>query len=221
MIQTKVGLADAHELLSLHVSQPTEDSCQDANPLENDAIWSFRSWGHRSRARVDNANDIVSGDPTWAQDSTDDIANHFSEFHSDEYNLKDTALISGTDDIFWALKKTVTTWYHGDYQTRGANAIHLAIIHSADYYRADDLLRVVRQNRLSLRARQRLSERKFLHDSEVLFLHRIPAANIRYRLTCQELFNRGIMINGKEDGTKGVHRQVASRRVGQRALVRW
>jgi hypothetical protein len=51
---------------------------------------------------------MLSGNPKWALSSKTDITLYFAEFHSDDYNKKDIALISATNDPIRALKKAFT-----------------------------------------------------------------------------------------------------------------
>lgn len=161
--------------------------------------WFFRSWEEVSRAKPNDSGDIVSGDPDWSPGpGMDNIALYFAEFHSDKYNRKDTATISATYDIIRALKKTYAAWKYGCHAIRDANKIFITAIHSSEFFLAKDLLDIALRpplfNRLSKQARDRLrlSERDHLHDSEVVFLHCIPASDVKFQLSLEELFNRGL-----------------------------
>jgi hypothetical protein len=46
---------------------------------------------------------------------------------------------------------------------------------------------------LSKEALRRLKDNKYLHDSEVVFLHKIPQADIKLELTLHDLYNRCLL----------------------------
>jgi hypothetical protein len=123
---------------------------------------------------------------------------HFAEFHSDDSNKKDTALISATSDPIRALKKAFMKWYHGNFTTRDPGKIFISIFHSSEYYDAQELVEMARKPplcfRLSRESCDRLNSPKLehLHDSEAVFLHVIPKEDLVINLSLQDLFDRGL-----------------------------
>jgi hypothetical protein len=62
-----------------------------------------------------------------------------AEFHSDDSNKKDTAIISATNDPIRALKKVFQKWRGGDFKTRNASTIFVSVIYTSKYYVAQDM----------------------------------------------------------------------------------
>lgn len=160
--------------------------------------WFYRAWSDKSQENSDFGRDLRARDPTWVLDSYKAVALHFAEVHSDEYNPKKTALVSGTTDVIRALKKVYVDWATADFKTRDPAKIFITIFHTSEYYMASELLKYLREaglwNHLSLDARQRLDSTrcKFLHDSEALFLHRIRSEDIKLQDSFEELNERCI-----------------------------
>ncbi|EFY85571.1 hypothetical protein J3459_013731 [Metarhizium acridum] len=83
--------------LTLAFTQLFDSKSNTPNPIVSPTMskpmrWFFRSWEDVSRAKLNGVGDIVSGDPDWNPGpGTDNIALHYAEFHSDEFNQKDTA----------------------------------------------------------------------------------------------------------------------------------
>jgi hypothetical protein len=177
---------------SISVNTPRVDlrrTHQDQLPLK----WFYRAWSFQSRAKTDQDHNNCSGNPDWLLDTYDDISLHFAEFHSDGDNKKDTSLISATNDPIRALKKAFLA---GNFETRDDNTVFFSIIYSSEFYIARDLIdNVVKPplcHLLSKEALRRLKDNKYLHDSEVVFLHKIPQADIKFQMTLHELYNRGL-----------------------------
>jgi hypothetical protein len=191
--ETIARLTEAVNNLSASISVTTprvDRTHQDRSPLK----WFYRAWSFQSRAKADQDHNICSGNPDWTLDTYDDISLHFAEFHSDSDNKKDTSLISATNDPIRALKKAFQA---GHFETRDYNMVFFPIIYSLEYYNARDLIdNVVKPplcHRLSKEALRRLKANKYLHDSEVVFLHRIPQADIKFQMTLHDLYNRGLL----------------------------
>jgi hypothetical protein len=178
----KVTLCDAPQLRSGCVKK-----LQGRRPR-----WLYRASSEKSQGGPDHDGNILAGDPTWAVDSDMGVALHFAEFHSDESNRKKTALVSGTNDFIRALKKMYDT---ADF-TRDQKKIFITVIYTSNYYMASELLEYLREaglwNHLSQKTRERLDspDHKFLHDSEVVFLHKIRKDDIKLQVSLQELSDR-------------------------------
>lgn len=158
------------------------------------AIWSFRASSEHSRAKMDDNGNTVAGDASWSIGTGFAIAQHFAEFHADEGNRKDTAMISATPDIIRALKKM-----HGERKSGiDATKVYLTVFYAASFYRAKELLDMARRppvyHQLSKDARDRMDsdKHKHLHDSEIIFLHHVPAEDARFHVSLQELLERGL-----------------------------
>jgi len=152
-------LADAIRQLSRSIA--TRESSQSINPLLSNSKpqkWWYRAWNDKSRGKIDEHGNIISGNPRWVLDSETDIALHFAEFHSDKCNKKDTALISATSDLIRALKKAFLEWHNGSFQTRDSRKIFISVIHSSVYYDAKELVEIVRMPPLCYRLRKHATD---------------------------------------------------------------
>ncbi|KAI9761343.1 MAG: hypothetical protein M1840_001967 [Geoglossum simile] len=76
-------------------------------------------------------NNRRNGNPDWVLDADEDVNLHFAEFHSDDSNKKDTAMISATNDPIRAIKKAYQAWQRGDYETRDTTKVFVSIIYSS------------------------------------------------------------------------------------------
>ena len=189
-------MAAAIKLLALSILKIAGGT--ERNTPDNDLVYCFRAWTSKSRSTQDESDSLVAGDPTWLLKSDDDVVRHFAEFHSDELNTKDTAEISGTTDVIRALKKLAIDWQRDSFKTRDADQMFLTVIQSSEYYLGKQLLHAASRDpikhQLSRETRERLASAKHqhLHDSELVFVHRVPAGQIRQRLTFRDLVDRGI-----------------------------
>jgi len=166
--------------------------------------WFYRVW-HRdtSRGRKDFGGDIVCGSTAWLPPPhrKSDIAYHFTQYHSDGLNRLDTCLVSATSDIIRALKRAVSLDTGTDIPTFHSSNIIVSIICSAEYYFAEDLLDIARNENMVLSqltkdAISRLFSPKFqrLHEKEVVFLHQIPKEDIRFEITLQQLYTADLRV---------------------------
>lgn len=158
--------------------------------------WFYRHWIRKSDKDPNPGDDHHARDPTWVVDSYRDVALHFAEFHSDEYNHKGTALVSGTTDIIRALKGMYEDCENADFKTSDSTQFMITVIYTAEYYLARELIDYLRRaelwNHLSLEARQRLDSRPYIHESEVVFLHKIRRQDVKLEVSLEELDKRGI-----------------------------
>ena len=169
-----------------------------SNTYKNHPLkWFYRAWTLQSRAKADQDHNLCSGNPGWTLDTYDDISLHFAEFHSDRDNKKDTCMISATNDSIRALKKAFLTWDTDDFKTRDDNKVFISVIYSFEYYVArnmvDNVVKPPLCHRLSKKTLCRLKDNKYLHDSEVVFLRKIPQADIKFQITLHDLFDRGLL----------------------------
>ncbi|KAJ6436773.1 hypothetical protein O9K51_10741 [Purpureocillium lavendulum] len=158
--------------------------------------WFYRYWIKKSDKDPNPGDDHRARDPTWALDSYREVALHFAEFHADEYNHKGTALISGTTDVIRALKGIYEDYEKADLKTRDPTKFMITIIHTTEYYLARELIDHLDKAglwyHLSSEARQRLELRPHLHESEVVFLHKIRKDDIKLEVSLQGLDKTGI-----------------------------
>jgi hypothetical protein len=135
------SLVKAVNLLSSTASvNATRRGIQRIGRDEQPAKWFYRAWHHQSRGKLDQDGNICSGNPDWVLDADEDVSLHFAEFHSDDSNKKDTAMISATNDPIRAIKKAYQVWQGGDYETRDATKVFVSIIYSSKYYFAREVI---------------------------------------------------------------------------------
>ena len=187
-----------HRLADIIIAQ---ESSRFTKPTPSDVKpprWLYRFSHEKSRGKIDNEGNMKSGNTEWALDSETDIALHFAEFHSDQGNTKDTALLSATHDAIRAVKAAYREFENGSFQTRDRNKIFISIIHTSKYHEAKELLKMAQKPplcyRISKESRERLCKptHMHLHDSEVLFLHSIPKEDIVLQVSLQDLVDRDL-----------------------------
>jgi hypothetical protein len=193
------SLVKAVNLLSSTISvNATRIGIQRTGRDEQPAKRFYRAWHHQSRGKPDQYGSIYSGNPDWVLDADEDVSLHFAEFHSDESNKKDTAMISATNDPIRAIKKAYQVWRGGDYKTPDATTVFVSVIYSSKYHIAREMIDKIVEaplcHRLSREALQRLQDPMHihLHDSEV-FLRKIPKEDIKFQMTLQGLFHRKLL----------------------------
>jgi hypothetical protein len=96
------------------------------------------------------------------------------------------------------LKKAFLDWYTGDFKTKDPQKIFIIVFHGAEDYSARELLDLVlrppllfcliRETRIQLRS----TGHQHLHDSEVVFLNKVPKEDVQFQLSLQELFDSGL-----------------------------
>lgn len=157
--------------------------------------WLYIALFEGSQSTRDVNGHILAGNPDWTLSSKHEVALHFAEFHSDENNRKRTALISATNDPLRAVKRA----YWKRCETKSLDKIFIYVVQSSNFFWAQELRELIKEphlrSRLSLESYERLMSprNESIHETEAVFLHKIPCECIKIRVSLHELLNRGLL----------------------------
>ena len=160
--------------------------------------WWYRAWDKTSIGQPDKEGNIIAGNPQWSLESVDDIALHFAEFHSDNMNMKRTALISASSDGILVIRRAfLQLWLYKDFKDQNPDKVFICGVLSDEYFEGMKLIAKATtdplKRQLSKEACKRLIDpNSHIHTSEAVFLHRIEASKIRFQVSLGDLLRRGL-----------------------------